>query len=187
MEETITTHDDPHSSFEAKSVTGPLENISPGFSELYREHVKPVYYYLLSRVHNKADAEDLTSQTFITALESIHKLRDADKFAPWLFRIARNKAMDHFRRAYRRPLQAFNEEVDQSLSIDSEGDSTERDRLIELENLINGLKPIEQEYLRLRLVAELPFAEIASILNKSEASVKKSYYRLLERLQAQVK
>lgn len=43
------------------------------FSELYRLHVNNVYYYLLSRVRNEADAEDLTSQTFITALEKRHR------------------------------------------------------------------------------------------------------------------
>ncbi len=56
--------------------------------------------------------------------------------------------------------------------------------MIDLERLISALNPIEQDYLRLRLIAELPFAEIAEILHQSETRVKKSYYRLLERLQA---
>ncbi len=61
----------------------------------------------------------------------------------------------------------------------------QQERLIDLERILASLKPIEQEYLRLRLIAELPFAEIAQVLNMSESSLKKSYYRLLERLQAQ--
>ncbi|MCE5206758.1 MAG: sigma-70 family RNA polymerase sigma factor [Chloroflexi bacterium] len=186
MEKTVTKYKDPEESLKAQNVTMPLEKTSPDFSELYRKHVNPVYYYLLSRVRNTADAEDLTSQTFITALENMHQLRDPDKFTPWLFRIARNKAMDYFRRARRRPTQDFNEELDQSPSILKQDDRLEQDRMIELEQLIAGLKPIEQEYIRLRLIAELPFAEIASILGKSESRIKKSYYRLLERLQAQV-
>ncbi len=52
------------------------------FSELYRLHVNKIYYYLLSRVRNSADAEDLTSQTFITALENRHRLRNPEKFTP---------------------------------------------------------------------------------------------------------
>ena len=59
------------------------------------------------------------------------------------------------------------------------------ERMIDIERIMASLKPIEQEYLRLRLIAELPFAEIAQVLNMSEPSLKKSYYRLLERLQAQ--
>ena len=58
--------------------------------------------------------------------------------------------------------------------------------MVELERLISALKPLEQEYLRLRLVADLPFAQIAGILKQPENRIKKSYYRLLERLQAQV-
>ena len=59
------------------------------------------------------------------------------------------------------------------------------EKMIDLERILASLKPIEQEYLRLRLIAELPFAEIAQVLKMSESSLKKSYYRLLERLQAQ--
>ncbi len=61
----------------------------------------------------------------------------------------------------------------------------QQERLIDLEHILASLSPIEQEYIRLRLIAELPFAEIAQILNQSESTLKKSYYRLLERLQAQ--
>ncbi|MFZ3150109.1 MAG: sigma-70 family RNA polymerase sigma factor [Anaerolineaceae bacterium] len=159
---------------------------SDDFSELYRRHVSSVYYYLYSRVQNIADAEDLTSETFITALETRHRLRDPSKLTPWLFTIARNKAMDYFRRTRRHPNQNYNEELDQSLVLKRYDNNLEQDRLIELERLITGLKPIEQEYLRLRLIAELPFNEIATILRQPEHRIKKSYYRLLERLQAQV-
>lgn len=186
MEKTITNYKDPKGSLKAQNVAMLMEKTSPDFSKLYREHVNSVYYYLYSRVHNTADAEDLTSQTFITALEKMPELRDPGKFTPWLFRIARNKAMDYFRRSRRRPTEVFNEELDQSFSVLRQDDRLKQDRMIDLERIIAGLKPIEQEYLRLRLIAELPFAEIASILGKSESRIKKSYYRLLERLQAQV-
>ena len=186
MNNADTLYKDPERSLKAQKVVNPLEKTNPDFSELYRKHVNSVYYYLYSRVRNTADAEDLTSQTFITALETMHKLRDTSKFTPWLFRIARNKAMDHFRRARRRPTQVFNEELDRSLSSLRQDDRLKQDQRIDLERIIAGLKPIEQEYLRLRLIAELPFSEIASILRKPESRIKKSYYRLLERLQAQV-
>ena len=156
------------------------------FSELYRLHVNKIYYYLLSRVRNSADAEDLTSQTFITALENRHRLRNPEKFTPWLFSIARNKANDFFRRAARRPLQSLEDDLPPTLPSDPLDAQLNQDRMIDLERLLATLSPIEQDYLRLRLIAELPFAEIAEILHQSETRVKKSYYRLLERLQAQM-
>jgi RNA polymerase sigma-70 factor (ECF subfamily) len=156
------------------------------FTELYHRNATPVFYYLYSRVLNVVDAEDLTSQTFITALENLSKLRDPLKFTPWVFTIARNKAFDFFRKSQRRPTADYDEELDQTKAVGGELSQTDQDRLRDLEHLISRLSPLEQEYLRLRIVADLPFAEIASILNEPETRIKKKYYRLLERLQAQV-
>ena len=154
------------------------------FSELYRRHVNKIYYYIYSRVQNSADAEDLTSQTFITSLETRHNLRDEQKFTPWLYSIARNKTNDHFRRNSRRSELPLEDELFTNKAKTQEA-MLNLERMIDLERILASLKPIEQEYLRLRLIAELPFAEIAQVLNMSESSLKKSYYRLLERLQAQ--
>ncbi len=156
------------------------------FTELYHRNVTPVFYYLYSRVHNVADAEDLTSQTFVTALENLSKLHDPLKFTPWVFTIARNKALDFFRKSQRRPTADYDEELDQTKVVRRELSQADQDRLRDLESLISRLSPLEQEYLRLRIVADLPFAEIASILSEPETRIKKKYYRLLERLQAQV-
>jgi hypothetical protein len=68
------------------------------FGELYLLYVQPVFRYLYSRVGNLHDAEDLTAQTFLTALEALDGLREESHFAAWLFTIARHKAMDTFRR-----------------------------------------------------------------------------------------
>jgi RNA polymerase sigma factor (sigma-70 family) len=156
------------------------------FSELYRKNATPVFYYLYSRVRNVADAEDLTSQTFVSALENLSRLHDRSKFTPWVFTIARNKAFDYFRRAQRHPAADYDEKLDQAQAIERGLSHTDQERLCELERLISRLSPLEQEYLRLRIVADLPYAEIAAILNEPETRIKKKYYRLLERLQAQV-
>jgi RNA polymerase sigma-70 factor (ECF subfamily) len=156
------------------------------FTELYHRNATPVFYYLCSRVRNVADAEDLTSQTFVTALENLSKLRDPLKFRPWVFTIARNKALDFFRKTQRRPTADYDEELDEAKAVGANLSQTDQDRLRDLERLISRLSPLEQEYLRFRIVADLPFAEIASILSEPETRIKKKYYRLLERLQAQV-
>lgn len=156
------------------------------FTELYHRNATSVLHYLYSRVRNVADAEDLTSQTFMTALENLSKLRDPLKFTPWVFGIARNKAFDFFRKTKRGPTTDYDEELDQTEAVRGELSQTDQDHLHDLERLISHLSPLEQEYLRLRIVADLPFTEIASILSEPETRIKKKYYRLLERLQAQV-
>src|SRR2546426_8551032 len=70
--------------------------------ELYLAHFDRIYSYLHLSVGNRHDAEDLTTQTFLRMLESIGRFRwRAVPFSAWLFRIAHNLAMDHFRAARR--------------------------------------------------------------------------------------
>ena len=66
--------------------------------ELYLIHFDRIYSYLHMTVGNRHDAEDLTTQTFMRMLESIGKFRfQSAPFSAWLFRIAHNLSMDHFR------------------------------------------------------------------------------------------
>src|SRR5947209_14518006 len=66
--------------------------------ELYLLHFDRIYSYLHMTVGNRHDAEDLTTQTFLKMLESIGKFRwQSAPFSAWLFRIAHNLSMDHFR------------------------------------------------------------------------------------------
>jgi RNA polymerase sigma-70 factor (ECF subfamily) len=167
----------------AKSQTG--DNALP-FSELYRRYVNQVYYYIYSRVQNTAEAEDICSDTFITALETRHTLRDERRFKPWLFTIARNKVNDYYRKVYRRTGSELTQNLADKISLIDYHDGLDQDRVIALEQMLNALEPIEQDYIRLRLIAELPFADIAQVLRQSENKVKKAYYRLLECLKAQV-
>ena len=81
------------------------------FTEQYLETVTAVFRYLFSRVQNIDDAEDLTSQTFLTAFENLTKLRDPSKFTAWVFTIARNKTYNFFRRSQRHPNVKFDEEL----------------------------------------------------------------------------
>src|SRR5437764_7909801 len=70
--------------------------------ELYLLHFDRIYSYLHMSVGNRHDAEDLTTQTFLKMLESIKRFRwQSAPFSAWLFRIAHNLAMDHFRDARR--------------------------------------------------------------------------------------
>src|SRR5215475_5528687 len=70
--------------------------------ELYLIHFDRIYSYLHMSVGNRHDAEDLTTQTFLKMLESIGKFRfRSAPFSAWLFRIAHNLAMDHFRASRR--------------------------------------------------------------------------------------
>src|SRR5213080_861524 len=90
--------------------------------ELYLIHFDRIYSYLHVTVGNRHDAEDLTTQTFLKMLESIGKFRwGSAPFSAWLFRIAHNLAMDHFRASRRwQPEEDVPEpDVDESTSAET--------------------------------------------------------------------
>ena len=154
------------------------------FGGLYDRYLQPVYRYLYSRLGNAHEAEDVTSQTFITAYEALPKYREQGQFAVWLFRIARSKMNDHFRRnRYEVELEAA-ERI--SAGEDALGALIHDEELRRLLSLIKNLNPEEQDLIRLRYVAELTFIEIADLLGKREDAVKKTLYRLLARLKSQM-
>jgi len=75
------------------------------FAVLYDRYVQRLYHYCHHRTNNARDAEDLTAQTFLAALEGFPRYRQDGHFAAWLFAIARNKVMDYYRRAPNVPLE----------------------------------------------------------------------------------
>ena len=154
---------------------------------LYQAYARKVFHYHYSRMQNLHEAEDLTSLTFLSVWEKWHTLRDSTKAVSWLFTIARNKAFDHFRNRPTIQHEELNDEMTTSLSPEYSHVSPDtQERLLDLRGLLDQLSQAEQELIRLRLVSELPFKHIAFVLREPETRIKKRYYRLLERLQAQM-
>jgi RNA polymerase sigma-70 factor (ECF subfamily) len=154
------------------------------FGRLYDHYVQPVYCYLYSRVGTTHDAEDLTSQTFMSAFEYLPRYRERGQFAAWLFRIARNKMMDHFR------WNRVEDDLEAAQRFAGGDDALlqviQNEEIGRLKRLIKDLNFEEQDLIHLRYVAELTFAEIAYLLGRREEAVKQSFYRLLARLKGQM-
>jgi RNA polymerase sigma-70 factor (ECF subfamily) len=155
--------------------------------ELYLIHFDRIYGYLHMSVGNRHDAEDLTTQTFLKMLESIKKFRfQSAPFSAWLFRIAHNLAMDHFR-ARRRwqpeedvPEAPGEEEPSaEQLAMHSIG----RQSMLEL---IEGLSHEQQQVLTLKFVFNFPNGDVATILGKTEGAIKSLQHRALVSLQKQL-
>lgn len=164
----------------AQAQTNPAD-----FGLIYQEYIQSIYKYIYSRVGNQQDAEDLTSQTFTSALQSLHKYRNQGYFSAWLFTIARNKVRDF----YRNNKHEIDVENIDNLNRYAEDIHAQVERSLDVERLsrlVRGLKEEEQELIRLRYLAELPFAEIARVVGKKEDAVKKALYRLLDRLEGQM-
>ena len=154
--------------------------------ELYLLHFDRIYSYLHMSVGNRHDAEDLTTQTFLKMLESIGKFRwRSAPFSAWLFRIAHNLAMDHFRTGRRwQPEEQPPEPDDAQQGADEEAlDSIGRQSMLAM---IEGLSEDQQQVLTLKFVFNFGNREVAAILGKSEGAIKSLQHRALASLQRQL-
>jgi len=153
---------------------------SDALEELYLIHFDRIFSYLQLSVGNRHDAEDLTTQTFLKMLEAIGRFRwRAVPFSAWLFRIAHNVAMDHFRAARRsEPREEVPEpEPDESTSAEAGAlDAIGRKSMLEL---IDDLSGEQQQVLTLKFVFGFSNGEAATILGKTEGAVKSLQHRAL--------
>lgn len=154
------------------------------FGVLYKRYVTPVFRYLYSRTGNVHVAEDITAQTFLVALETFERFRGDGHFSSWLFGIARNKVVDHYRQ--RIPMVPIEDAASETENSDPLIAAIQTEQAAAAAKLIKTLDEGEQELLRLRFLAGMSFREIAHLLRRSEDAVKKTTYRMLARLQSQL-
>ena len=156
------------------------------FTLLYDRHVTSVYRYLLAQVGNVQDAEDLTSQTFLEALESLPRYRGTGDFRAWLFRIARNKSIDHYRK-HRRDVSLMEDDDFADEGLETPDTAVEQSMaLASVVRHLRALSPDRDDVISLRLFAQLEIKEIAVTLNKPETAVRMLLHRGIRDLQNRI-
>jgi len=142
------------------------------FAQLYEAHFDRIYRYVILRIGNKAEAEDMTQQVFVRAFESIPSYRwKGVPFSAWLFRIAHNLVVDRFRKEKKRPTVP----LDESLPASVGEPEPEVERKLDIERMVSATRRLteaQREVISLRFAADLPIAQVAGIMGKSEGAVK---------------
>jgi RNA polymerase sigma-70 factor (ECF subfamily) len=157
-----------------------IQNVD-AFAELYRRHLTRVYRYHMAHVGNAKDAEDLTSQTFMAALEGIRSFRGSGSFAAWILGIASKKRLMFFRGVKPEvPLEAASHYPSPGLPTDKA--AVQRLQLESVSRALKMISPDRAEALILTYFSGLSHAEAARVLNKSEAAVKMLVSRGLQDL-----
>ncbi len=155
--------------------------------ELYLIHFDRIYSYLQMTVGNRHDAEDLTNQTFVKMLESIERFQWRKvPISAWLFRIAHNLAMDHFRAHRRWQPEEEPPEPQDSAELSAEEEAMQSIGRQSMLEMIEGLSPDQQQVLTLKFVFNFPNADVATILGKTEGAVKSLQHRALASLQREL-
>ena len=155
------------------------------FGLLYDHYLPKIYRFIFLKVTNKAEAEDLVHEVFLSAWQNIHNYRyEGFPLSSWLYQIAKNAVIDFYRTS-KRNLQI--EMVDENLLKINSRDSENLDTNLELEKIkmvISSLKPDYQDVLIMRFVEDLSHEEIAAAIGKSEGAVRLIQHRAIQELKS---
>ena len=151
------------------------------FGRIFRICYKSIYDYIIRRTGNHDDAEDLTMQVFTKGLGAVSSYEERGcSVRGWLFRIAHNGVVDHFRaqvqRADIRDLQDVADEIDIEEGVVS------REKLGDLYEKVMSLPQAQSEVLTLRFLEDLSVAETALILGKKEVTVRALQFKGIRNL-----
>lgn len=156
---------------------------SGSFGLLYDRYTAQIYRFILLKVSHKEIAEDLTHEVFLSAWQNIDNYHfQGHPFSTWLYQIARNRVIDHYRtQKINFSLETVQEDffqVDQSF-----------DRLLDQQISLNQIKTAlkqlteeQQNIVILRFVEDLSPSEISQILHKSEGAVRLMQHRAIQKL-----
>jgi RNA polymerase sigma-70 factor (ECF subfamily) len=149
------------------------------FGRLYDATLDRIYRYVFFRVTDAELAEDLTSQVFLKAWDNVHRYKPVGPFVAWLYAIARNTVIDHYRtRKQSVPLDRAVIKVDPALD---ERVDLKHDVGI-LQQAMQELTDEQREVLTLRFLADMETGEIAERMQKSEGAVRALQMRALQAL-----
>ena len=152
------------------------------FGALYERYVDRIDSYVYHRVGNTHDAQDLTSRTFYRALSHLDTYQDKGfPFSAWLYRIAHNLVVDHFRSG-RQDRQV---ELDDWSIVSDEHPAESAESLLAQERLRRAIGRLTEDQsivITLKFIEGLSNAEVAGLIGKSEGAVKSLQFRGLAAL-----
>lgn len=151
------------------------------FGQLYDVYVDRVYRYIFFRVTDEGTAEDLTSQVFLKAWESVKRYRPRGPFIAWLYTISRNAVIDHYRTRRQTvsldaavPVASQDEKLDDHVQLQFE--------MSTLQEVLQTLTDEQQQVLIMKFIAGFPTDEIAREMKKSEGAIRALQMRALQAL-----
>lgn len=159
---------------------------SDPLGELYNRYHESIYRFILARTASSALAEDLTGEVFLRMLSSLASYQAAQDipFRAWLYRIARNLLVDHYRKEGRHALESLTETLSSRDSECNPAFAVEHKlTLEEVQKALASLDEMQHEVIVLRFLVGLSLKDVAYALDKSIAAVKAHQHRGLLNLQ----
>ena len=145
------------------------------FDEVYIQHFKYVYKYVLSLCRNETVAEDITQEAFLKAFENIDSYKGKSKIQVWLCQIAKNTLFTYYESEKNRTSGSVEHEWDSA--IDFEQRLIDKENAFEVHKALHLLDDPYKEVFSLRLFGELSFSQIAELFGKTESWARVTYHR----------
>jgi RNA polymerase sigma-70 factor (ECF subfamily) len=153
------------------------------FADLYECHFERVYAYIVRRVGNRAETEDLTADVFHQALANLKRFEwRGIPFSAWLFRIAANLISDRWQRSGRE----VSDDAELALAQANTADIEEVERRATLFRLVDTLPAEQRRVVVLRFVDQKSIKEVAREIRKTEGAVKQLQFRALTSLRTRL-
>ena len=142
------------------------------FAQLYEEYFDKIYRYIALRIGDRMEAEDITQRVFLNAIKAIPSFKwKGVPFSAWLFRIAHNQVVDYLRKKTKRATAPLEE----TLVTSDDNPQLILEHKLDIEKLTAATKkltPAQQEVISLRFAGDMPIAQVAKVMGKSEGAVK---------------
>lgn len=153
------------------------------FGRIYDYYLPKIYRYVVLKVRNKHEAEDICHDVFLSAWQNIaNYAHQGHPFSSWLYQIARNRVIDHYRT---KKSHYSIEDVKKSFIQEVSSIESEVDDFLSIERVYNAMHELsgeQQDVLIMRFIEDLSHREIGAALNKSEGAVRLIQYRALNTL-----
>ncbi len=145
---------------------------------IYKKYCKCVYNFLYKLTNDIELSEELTQETFYTAIKKINTLNKKESIRTWLYQIAKNKWKDYLRKNKKANIDLEENTVENLVAnYDIEEDMIAKDNIIEFYKKIHMLDIDTREIIYLKIIRNFTFKEISQILGKNEEWARTKFYR----------
>lgn len=149
------------------------------FETVYEHTKRGVFSIIISIVQDKHQTEDLMQDTYIKMLKNINSYQKGRNFNAWLLQIAKNLAIDYYRKNH---LVSVHDPIEEDFIFDEAKPVEESQNSYQVEELVKPLDPLEKQIVLLRIVSDMKFKDISESVNKPLGTVLWIYNKSLKKM-----
>ncbi len=168
---------------EENLITEAKQGSAASFGKLYDHYIAPIYRFIYMKVTNRHEAEDLTHEVFLSAWQNLYRYRPQGfPFSSWLYQIARNRVIDHYR-LRKNNVSIEGLDVDIVSAVSSVEHTLDDDlSLRHVRSAMQRLNHDQQDVVLMKFMQDLSHGEIAKIMGRSEGAVRLIQHRAISEL-----